>query len=128
MTARDYGELQALYAKYHASGFVVLGFPCNQFKAQEPGTDAEIKEFAASKGATFPLFSKIDVNGPTAHPLFQWLQTALPDEGAPTNDLKWNFTKFLLADGKPLARFGHRVNPLSFEDTIVGALGLPSAL
>jgi glutathione peroxidase len=93
-------------------GFTVLGLPCNQFGAQEPGTDAEVLEFATSNyGVTFPLFSKIEVNGDGACELYQWLTTTLPkaDGGGA---IGWNFTKFLVGrDGQPLERFEPQVTP-----------------
>ena len=97
----------------HEQGKVtVLGFPCNQFGAQEPGTDAEILEFARSRyDANFPMFSKIDVNGDGASELYQWLKSgkANPDGKA---DIAWNFTKFLVGkDGSVLARFEPQVSP-----------------
>jgi glutathione peroxidase len=90
----------------------VLGFPCNQFGAQEPGSDAEVLEFATSKyDANFPLFSKIEVNGPGACDLYQWLKSGNPDaEGK--EDIAWNFTKFLIGrDGEVLARFAPQTTP-----------------
>ena len=100
----QYQALQATFKKYEDKGLVVLGFPCNQFKSQEPGTDAEIKEFCSSKfGVTFPMFDKLAVNGPERHPLYAQLAgTTSPYPG----DIKWNFTKFLIGrDGTILARF-----------------------
>lgn len=90
----------------------MLGFPCNQFGGQEPGTDAEILEFATSTyGATFPLFSKIEVNGAGACELFSWLTESLPKEDG-TPDVAWNFTKFLVGrDGQPLARYEPMTTP-----------------
>ena len=77
MTDQNYKELVTLYDKYKSTGkFEVLAFPCNQFGAQEPGSDAEIKAFAAGYGATFPMFSKIEVNGDNAHPLYKWMKDA----------------------------------------------------
>ena len=87
-----------------------MAFPCNQFGKQEPGVEAEIKAFAQRSGATFPMFAKVDVNGTTAHPLFLWLQSSL--KGFITDAIKWNFTKFLLVDGVPRARYGTKENPL----------------
>jgi glutathione peroxidase len=90
----------------------VLGFPCNQFGAQEPGTDDEIREFATSKyNCNFPLFSKIEVNGDNGSPLYNLLKSAKPDpEGSP--DIKWNFTKFLVnGQGDVVARFEPMVTP-----------------
>ena len=90
----------------------MLAFPCNQFGAQEPGTHAEIKAFAQGEyDATFPMFSKIDVNGDTAAPVYQFLKSAAPDEEG-NEDIPWNFTKFLVGkDGAVIARFGPQVTP-----------------
>ena len=97
----------------HESGRVtVLGFPCNQFGAQEPGTNAEILEFARSKyNASFPMFAKIEVNGDGACELYQWLKDEQPnDDGTP--DIPWNFTKFLIdREGRVVRRFGPRTTP-----------------
>jgi glutathione peroxidase len=94
------------------TGLTVLGFPCNQFGAQEPGTDAEILEFASSKfGVEFPMFSKIDVNGDGACDLYKFLKSAAPgDDG--TEDIPWNFTKFLVdGSGVVIKRYGPQVTP-----------------
>ena len=107
---KQYAGLQALQKKYFLQDFTVLGFPCNQFHGQEPGTDAEIKEFCTSKyGVTFPLFDKLEVNGPGRHPLYQQLAgKASPFPG----DITWNFNKFLIGrDGALLGRFGSRTKP-----------------
>ncbi len=90
----------------------MLGFPCNQFGTQEPGTDAEIAEFVSSKyGIDFPMFSKIEVNGDGACDLYSWLTAALPKEDG-TPDIAWNFTKFLVGrDGVPLQRFEPMTSP-----------------
>jgi len=112
----QYANLQAVYQKYKDQGLVVLGFPCNQFLHQEPGTDAEIKQFCTSKyDVTFPLFDKLEVNGPGRHPLYK----ILAGEGSPVaGDIKWNFTKFLIGrDGKILKRFESKVKPDSAETT-----------
>ena len=101
----------------------MLGFPCNQFGAQEPGTDAEILEFATSKyGATFPLFSKIEVNGSGACELYQLLTAAIPNpDGKP--DVTWNFTKFLIdGDGKVAERFEPRTTPEEIAATLAAYL------
>ena len=106
----QYKALQAVYEKYKDKGLVVLGFPCNQFGHQEPGTDAQIKEFCSSKyNVTFPMFDKIEVNGPNRHPLY----VALAGDTSPfPGNIKWNFTKFLVGrDGKILARFDSKVAP-----------------
>ncbi len=109
---RQYAGLEALYQKYHDKGLVVLGFPANDFGAQEPGTDAEIKQFCSSKfDVTFPMFSKIHVKGPEQHPLFQAMTGS---SSAFPGDIKWNFGKFLIAkDGQLLARFGSDTEPNS---------------
>ena len=106
----QYAALESVYKKYSATGLVVCGFPCNQFLSQEPGTDAEIKAFCTSKyDVTFPMFSKLEVNGKNRHPLYELL--AGKDSPFPGN-IKWNFTKFLVGrDGKILARFDSRVKP-----------------
>ncbi|HUR56992.1 MAG TPA: glutathione peroxidase [Opitutaceae bacterium] len=110
----QYEGLQALFTQYESRGFVVLGFPCNQFGQQEPGTNAEIKSFCSSTyRVTFPLFAKIDVNGDKRHPLFALL--AGKDSPFPGN-IKWNFNKFLVGrDGKILKRFDADVEPESGE-------------
>ena len=112
----QYKGLEAIYQKYSAQGLVVCGFPCNQFLSQEPGTEADIKEFCTSKyNVTFPMFSKLEVNGAHRHPLYG--QLAGKDSPFPGN-IKWNFTKFLIGrDGKIVARFGSSVKPESAEVT-----------
>lgn len=102
----QYEGLQALYGKFKDRGFVVLGFPCNQFGQQEPGVEAEIEQFCTSKfSVTFPMFAKIDVNGANAHPLYQYLKSEKPGILG-TEAIKWNFTKFLVgADGAVLKRY-----------------------
>ena len=120
----QYEGLERLQKTYGDKGFTVLGFPCNQFGSQEPGTDAEIKQVCSSKyDVTFPLFDKIEVNGPNRHPLY----TALAGDASPfPGNIKWNFTKFLIGrDGKILNRFDSKVTPDSPEATaaIEAALG-----
>ncbi len=113
---KQYTGLETTYQKYKAQGFAVLGFPCNQFGGQEPGTNEEIKEFCTSKfNVTFPLFDKIDVNGANRHPLY----VALAGPASPfPGDIKWNFNKFLVGkDGKILNRFDSKVTPDSEELT-----------
>ena len=109
----QYEGLEALYRKHKANGLVVLGFPCNQFGHQEPGSESEIKDFCkTSYDVTFPLFAKIDVNGPSAHPLYQYLteQSAFPGE------VEWNFQKYLVdRSGQVVGRFHHRTKPMSPE-------------
>jgi len=92
----QYRGLEALYQQYRERGLVVLGFPCNQFGGQEPGTDAEIGAFCERNfGVSFPLFHKIDVNGAATHPLYRWLKAQAPGVLG-SERIKWNFTKFLL--------------------------------
>ncbi|MFO1490157.1 MAG: glutathione peroxidase [Kiritimatiellia bacterium] len=123
---KQYAQLQELQAKYEGRGLVVLGFPCNQFGGQEPGTAAEIKSFCTSKyHVTFPLFGKVDVNGEKAAPLFAALtsaQAAVADKGP----VRWNFEKFLIGrDGQPVSRFRSKVAPddPSLVAAIEAALG-----
>mgnify|MGYP003701503971 FL=1 len=108
-----------LHEKHKDAGFSVLAFPCNQFGAQEPGTDEEILEFATSKyGVTFPMFSKIEVNGDGACELYQLLKAAQPDEEGKT-DIPWNFTKFLIdRDGNVVARFAPPVTPEEIDEAL----------
>jgi glutathione peroxidase len=112
----QYDGLEKLHERYQARGFAVLGFPCNQFAGQEPGTEAEIKQFCSTKyGVTFPMFSKVEVNGPGSTPLYAWL-TGQPSEPEAKGPIKWNFGKFLLGrDGALLARFDPRTDPLAPE-------------
>jgi glutathione peroxidase len=110
----QYKALEAIHEKYKAQGFTVLGFPCNQFLGQEPGTNEEIKQFCSSKyNVSFPLFDKLEVNGPNRHPLY----VALAGDGSPfPGNIKWNFGKFLVGrDGKILKRFEPRTTPDSPE-------------
>jgi glutathione peroxidase len=122
----QYDGLEKLHEQYAARGLRVLGFPANEFGAQEPGTDAEIQAFCTSKfGVKFDMFSKIKVKGEGMHPLYDWLQSkdTNPEFGGP---VKWNFNKFLVdRDGKVIGRFEHKVEPLAGEVTaaIEKALG-----
>ena len=110
-----------MYEKYHKSGLEILGFPCNQFGGQEPGSNAEIKQFANDRGATFTMFSKIEVNGSGTHPLWVFLKKQA--SGFITNDIKWNFTKFLVnREGKVLHRYASTTGPLSMESGITKLL------
>lgn len=106
----QYEGLEDLYDKYKESGLVVLGFPCNQFGWQEPGSEAEIKEFCSlTYGVTFPMYSKIKVNGSDRHPLYTELAG---DESPFPGRISWNFNKFLVdKDGQVLGRFGSRTKP-----------------
>ena len=114
----QYEGLEALYRKHKEQGFAVLGFPSNQFGAQEPGSENEIAKFCSTNyGVTFPMFSKIDVNGAHAHPLYEHLKSAVPGV-AGTEAIKWNFTKFLVdRDGNIVARFEPATTPDSAEVT-----------
>lgn len=107
----QYTELQELNDKYAKQGFAVLGFPCNQFGRQEPGSNSDIKRFAQSNyGVTFPLFAKVDVNGSEADPLFDWLKTQ--KGGLLGNDIKWNFSKFLVdKEGRVVGRYASTTSP-----------------
>lgn len=113
---KQYAGLEATYGKFKDKGFAVLGFPCNQFGGQEPGTNEQIKEFCSSKfSVTFPLFDKIEVNGANRHPLY--IALAGKDSLFP-GDIKWNFNKFLVGkDGKIVNRFDSKVAPESEELT-----------
>jgi glutathione peroxidase len=115
----QYGGLEALHRKYADKGLVVLGFPCNQFGKQEPGNAEEIKNFCSlTYDVTFPMFAKIDVNGPNAHPLYDHM-TRAKGGGLLGRSVKWNFTKFLIGrDGKVLARFGPTVKPEALDAVI----------
>jgi glutathione peroxidase len=109
---RQYEGLEKLHEQYVDRGFAVLGFPCNQFGGQEPGTAEEIQEFCSNTwGVTFPLFEKIDVNGADRHPLFAALTEAADSEGT-AGDVEWNFEKFLVSrDGSVIGRFRTRTEP-----------------
>jgi len=115
--------LEELHEQYGGKGLVVLGFPCNQFGAQDPGSDGEIAQFCQlNYGVSFPMMSKIDVNGPQAHPLFQWLTSEAPGLLGSTN-IKWNFTKFLVGkDGQVLKRYAPQDAPASLAKDIDAAL------
>ncbi|HEX2322108.1 MAG TPA: glutathione peroxidase [Streptosporangiaceae bacterium] len=108
----QYAGLQRLYERFADRGLVVAGFPCNQFGEQEPGTPGEIGEFCSvNYGVTFPMFAKIDVNGPGRHPLYAELTDVADAEGK-AGDIQWNFEKFLVGpDGKVLARFRPLTEP-----------------
>lgn len=119
----QYKGLESLYRKYAAQGFVVLGFPCNQFGAQEPGDIAEIQKFCSlTYDVTFPLFAKIDVNGSGASPLFRYLKSAA--KGLLGSEaIKWNFTKFLVdRHGMVLGRYAPSTTPENLEKDVEAAL------
>ena len=119
----QYKGLQALQDEYGGQGFTVLGFPCDQFGHQEPGDEAEIASFCERNfGVDFPLFSKIDVNGDDAHPLYQWLKKE--QGGLLGGKIKWNFTKFLVGkDGQVIDRYAPTTKPEKLGDDIEKALG-----
>jgi len=117
----QYSALEQLHEKYTKEGFTVVGFPCNQFGGQEPGTSEEIAEFcSATYGVTFPLTEKIEVNGEDAHEIYQEL-VDVPDEKGESGDIRWNFEKFLVTrDGTVVARFSPTVQP--DDEQLVGVL------
>ncbi len=119
----QYEGLQSLYQELGDRGFVVLGFPCNQFGQQEPGEAGEISEFCGlNYGVDFPMFDKVDVNGSDAHPLFQHLKSAAPGVLG-TTAIKWNFTKFLVdPDGVVVKRYGSTTTPEQIKGDILGLL------
>ena len=108
----QYEGLERLHERYRDQGFSVVGFPCNQFGGQEPGTADEIQEFCSTTyGVTFPMFEKIEVNGPGRHPVYDEL-TAVPDAAGDAGDIQWNFEKFVIGpDGSVIARFRPRTVP-----------------
>ena len=119
----QYKGLEALYRKYHDRGLEVLGFPCNQFGAQEPGSEQEIATFYQTNyDVTFPMFAKIDVNGDATAPLYRYLKHEKPGLLG-TEAIKWNFTKFLVdRDGRVVARFAPNDTPEALEDDVAKAL------
>lgn len=108
----QYATLEQLQKKYEPKGFTVIGFPCNQFNGQEPGSAEEIEEFCSTTyGVTFPMMEKIEVNGPGRHPIYKDL-TAVADGSGHTGDIRWNFEKFVIsADGKTVTRFSPKTTP-----------------
>lgn len=138
----QYEGLEGLYRDGNPRGLEILGFPCNQFGGQEPGTDAEIQDFCSTSfDVTFPIFRKIEVNGPGADPLFKYLRAEAPGDFGPasgplyehikasrpevigTDEVKWNFTKFLVGrDGKVIRRFEPTVTPEEIKSEIAGLL------
>jgi glutathione peroxidase len=119
----QYGGLEALHQKYAPRGFAVLGFPCNQFGAQEPGSEAQIRAFCSTTyDVTFPLFSKVEVNGANAHPLWQHLKSAQPGVLG-SEAIKWNFTKFLVdREGRAVRRFAPNDRPEDLDSVIAAAM------
>ena len=119
----QFGGLEELHKTYASKGLVVLGFPCNQFGSQDPGADAEIAEFCqVNYGVSFPMMGKVDVNGPTAHPLYSWLCAEAPGLLG-SKAIKWNFTKFLVGkDGKVIKRYAPTDKPADLAKDITAAL------
>jgi len=116
----QYTGLEELQKKYEAQGFSVIGFPCNQFMGQEPGTAEEIQEFCSTTyGVTFPLMEKIEVNGENQHPIYAELTTTTDAEGH-TGEIRWNFEKFLVTRDGSVVRFGPQVEPS--DAALVGAI------
>jgi glutathione peroxidase len=119
----QYAGLEALYEKLNGKGLTILGFPCNQFGQQEPGGPEEIGAFCQMNyGVSFPMFDKVDVNGPKAHPLYQYLKDEQPGVLG-TKNIKWNFTKFLVdRGGKVVDRFAPMTKPEDIEKSIAKVL------
>lgn len=115
---KQYKGLQEVYDKLEEKGLVIMGFPCNQFGGQEPGSNEEIQEFCSINYAvTFPMYEKIDVNGENTHPVYQFLKTN--SNGFITSDIKWNFTKFLVdQNGKVVERYASKVKPSEIIEDI----------
>lgn len=122
----QYAGLEALHRRYKDRGFAVLGFPCNQFGGQEPGGPEQIAEFCQrTYDVTFPMFTKVDVNGPQAHPLFTWLKTSQPGVLG-TEAIKWNFTKFLVnRAGEVVKRYGSSTKPDEIDADVAAELSTP---
>ena len=118
----QYKGLEALYQKYKDQGLMIIGFPCDQFAHQEPGTDSEIAQFCELNfGVTFPLMKKINVNGDDAHPVYKYLKKA--SKGFLGNAIKWNFTKFLISKGgSKVERFSPTTNPESLDRRVADLL------
>jgi glutathione peroxidase len=119
----QFGGLEELHKAYTGKGLVVLGFPCNQFGAQDPGADGEIAEFCQlNYGVSFPMMGKIDVNGPAAHPLYKWLSSEAPGLLG-SKAIKWNFTKFLVGkDGQVIRRYAPTDKPADLAKDVEAAL------
>jgi len=121
LTDVHYLQLQGLYNELHDQGLEILAFPCNQFGRQEPKSNAEVKAFAESKGATFPLFEKINVNGSKAHPIYTFLRAKIG--GIMGSSIKWNFTKFLCdRNGVPIERYSPPTKPSDMKNDILELL------
>lgn len=118
----QFADLEALYQCYKAQGLIVIGFPCNQFGAQDPDSNKNIGAFCQKNyGVTFPMMAKVAVNGKEAHPIYQWLKAQ--KGGVLTNSIKWNFTKFLVSrDGEVLERYAPTTKPDAIKQDIEQAL------
>ncbi len=125
----QFGGLETLSQQFRDQGLTVLGFPCNQFASQDPGSDAEIVEFCqVNYGVTFPMMAKVDVNGSYASPLFRWLTAQAPGFMG-SKRIKWNFTKFLVGrDGQVIKRYGPNDEPSAIADDIEQALSESNAV
>lgn len=123
----QYAGLERLYRQYRDAGFVVLAFPCNQFGGQEPGTEQEIRQFCSTRyDVSFPMFARIEVNGPKAHPLYRYLKAR--QRGLLGRRIKWNFTKFLVdREGGVCKRYAPSVAPGKIDREIVRRLGPAAA-
>jgi len=121
----QFAGLEALYQEYHSQGLSILGFPCNQFAGQEPGSAEDIEEFCqVNYGVTFPMFAKIDVNGKSQHPLYRWLKSEAP--GPLGKAIPWNFTTFLVGrDGAVIRRDSPQTEPAELRTHIEAALAAP---
>ncbi len=119
----QFGGLEALHKTYGSQGLVVLGFPCNQFGSQDPGTDSTIAEFCqVNYGVSFAMMGKVDVNGPSAHPLYKWLSAEAPGLLG-SKSIKWNFTKFLVGkDGQVIKRYAPTDKPADLTKDVEAAL------
>ena len=119
----QFSGLEDLYKRYEDKGLVVLGFPCNQFGSQDPGTEGEIAAFCqVNYGVSFPMMGKVDVNGPEAHPLYKWLSAEAPGLLG-SKAIKWNFTKFLIGkDGKVVRRYAPLDKPQGLTKDVEAAL------
>ena len=119
----QFGGLEELHKTYAGKGLAVLGFPCNQFGSQDPGADGEIAEFCqVNYGVSFPMMSKIDVNGPAAHPLYAWMSAEAPGLLG-SKAIKWNFTKFLVGkDGQVIKRYAPTDKPADLAKDVEAAL------
>jgi glutathione peroxidase len=113
-TYTNYRELNDLYDRYKHRGLEILAFPCNQFGEQEPLSDADIHQFVANYGVSFPVLAKIDVNGPTAHPVYTYLR-----EYSDHSAIGWNFAKFIVVNGRPVKRFASKISPKKIESELL---------